>query len=165
MKAKPAFHWVLVALLCGLAASAIGVRMNCVGIFLYPGIGFPGSAAGFLCPARHHLLACHFLYRASSAKADGLVRLQAPFALRSDRGGAVHGGHGFQPGTVAVLSDRNAAGFGWENAYLVMAAAILLFTLPALLVPFTTDPRQMGMRPYGDYGEQKGSYRPAATFR
>lgn len=36
MKAKPAFHWVLVALLCGMAASAIGVCMNCVGIFYTP---------------------------------------------------------------------------------------------------------------------------------
>lgn len=36
MKAKLSFHWLLVVLLCGMAASAIGVCMNCVGIFYTP---------------------------------------------------------------------------------------------------------------------------------
>ena len=44
------------------------------GHLLYPGIGFPGRAAGLLRPAHIHLPACHLLYRAGGAKLMGRFR-------------------------------------------------------------------------------------------
>ncbi len=216
MKAKPAFHWVLVALLCGMAASAIGVCMNCVGIFYTPVSDSLGVLRGsFALHATISQLATSFIalvvpklmgrFRYKRLLLCGVavaVLSTAAMAFSRElwlfyltgllRGLGVglfstvpitiiltnwfHKSHGVA--TSITLSFSGLAGavcsplftrcvtvFGWENAYLVMAAAILLFTLPALLVPFTADPRQMGMRPYGDYGEQKDGCRPAATFR
>ena len=39
--------------------------------------------------------------------------------------------------------------FGWSTSYLVMAAIILLLTIPALVYPFTVRPQDMGLTPYG----------------
>lgn len=225
MKAKPAFHWVLVALLCGMAASAIGVCTNCVGIFYTPVSDSLGVLRGSF--ALHatisqlatscialavpklmgrfrykRLLLCGVTVAVLSTAAmafsrelwlfylTGLLRglgvglfSTVPITIiltnwfhKSHLTNWFHKSHGVA--TSITLSFSGLAGavcsplftrcvtvLGWENAYLVMAAAILLFTLPALLVPFTADPRQMGMRPYGDYGEQKDDCRPAATFR
>lgn len=216
MKTKPAFHWVLVALLCGMAASAIGVCMNCVGIFYIPVSEslrvLRGSfalhatisqlATSFTALAVPKLMA-HFRYKRlllCGAAAAVLSTVAMAFSrelwqfylLGLLRGMGVglfstvpitiiltnwfHKSQGIA--TSITLSFSGLAGavcsplftrsitvFGWENTYLAMAAAILLFTLPALLVPFTADPRQMGLRPYGDYGEQKAAPTAPATFR
>ena len=216
MKTKPAFHWVLVALLCGMAASAIGVCMNCVGIFYTPVSESLGVLRGsFALHATISQLATSFTALAvpklmvrfrykrlllCGAAAAVLSTVAMAFSrelwqfylLGLLRGMGVglfstvpitiiltnwfHKSHGIA--TSITLSFSGLAGavcsplftrcitvFGWENTYLVMAAAILLFTLPALLVPFTADPRQMGLRPYGDYGEQKAAPAASATFR
>lgn len=41
---KPSFHWSVVAMLCGLSASSIGVCINCAGVFYTP----VSDALGFL---------------------------------------------------------------------------------------------------------------------
>lgn len=216
MKTKPAFHWMLVALLCGMAASAIGVCMNCVGIFYTPVSEslevLRGSfalhatisqlATSFTALAVPKLMSCfrykRLLFCGAAAAVLSTVAMAFSWELWQFyllgllRGMGVglfstvpitiiltnwfHKSHGIA--TSITLSFSGLAGavcsplftrcitaFGWENTYLVMAAAILLFTLPALLVPFTADPRQMGLRPYGDYGEQKAAPAAPATFR
>lgn len=42
---------------------------------------------------------------------------------------------------------------GWELSYQFMGLLIILFSLPALLVPFTMDPRDSGYLPYGKLSE------------
>lgn len=39
--------------------------------------------------------------------------------------------------------------FGWRISYLIVAALLLLFTLPAIVYPFHLDPAKDGMVPYG----------------
>ncbi|WP_027109139.1 MFS transporter [Lacticigenium naphthae] len=39
--------------------------------------------------------------------------------------------------------------FGWEIAYQLMGGLIILLSLPAILIPFTLDPRDSGLLPYG----------------
>lgn len=205
MKTRPAFHWVLVALLCGMAASSIGVCMNCVGIFYTPvsdslgvlrgsfalhatisqlatsitALAVPGLIARF---RYKRLLLCGVAAAVLSTAAMAYSReLWQFYLLGLLRGVGVglfstvpitiiltnwfHKSHGIA--TSITLSFSGLAGavcsplftrcitaLGWQNAYLVMATAIGIFTLPALLVPFTADPRSMNMRPYGDYGDQ-----------
>lgn len=40
--------------------------------------------------------------------------------------------------------------FGWEISYQLMGLLIILFTLPALLIPYTLNPRDSGYLPYGE---------------
>lgn len=179
MKTKPAFHWVLVALLCGMAASAIGVCMNCVGIFYTPvseSLGvLRGSfalhatisqlATSFTALAVPKLMARFRYKRLLLCGAAAAVLSTVAMAFSRElwrfyllgllRGMGVglfstvpitiiltnwfHKSHGIA--TSITLSFSGLAGavcsplftrcitvFGWENTYLVMAAAILLFT-------------------------------------
>lgn len=215
MKTKPAFHWILMALLCGMAASSIGVCMNCVGIFYTPVSDSLGVLRGSF--ALHatisqlatslialvvprlivryrykHLLLCGVGAAILSTVAMAYSRdLWQFYLLGLLRGAGVglfstvpitiiltnwfHKSHGVA--TSITLSFSGLAGavcsplftrcitvFGWENTYLVMAAALGAFTLPALLVPFTVQPRGMGMRPYGDYDERKNSHMSQSQF-
>ncbi|SEK51592.1 MFS transporter [Alkalibacterium pelagium] len=38
---------------------------------------------------------------------------------------------------------------GWEQSYQIMGLLIIAFTLPALLIPYTLDPKESGYLPYG----------------
>lgn len=44
--------------------------------------------------------------------------------------------------------------FGWHYGYLMQAALIGLFALPAILYPFTLDPHDCGMKAYGEEESQ-----------
>ena len=48
---------------------------------------------------------------------------------------------------------------GWEQSYRIMGILIVLFALPAILVPFTLDPRDSGYLPYGTDDSEKGRAR------
>lgn len=39
--------------------------------------------------------------------------------------------------------------YGWEISYQIMGLLIVAFTLPALLIPYTVNPRESGYLPYG----------------
>lgn len=39
--------------------------------------------------------------------------------------------------------------YGWERSYQMMGVTIILFALPALFTPFTINPRESGLLPYG----------------
>ena len=215
MKKRPAFHWVLVALLCGMAASAIGVCMNCVGIFYTPVSDSLGVLRGSFAmhatisqlatslaalivpklmdrfPYKRLLLggvAAAVLSTIAMAYSRELWQFYLLGLLRGLGVGLFstvpitiiltnwfHKSHGIA--TSITLSFSGLAGavcsplftrciilWGWENTYLVMAAAILLFTLSAVVIPFTSAPQAMGLRPYGDYGEDKSTYAAETKF-
>lgn len=215
MKAKLSFHWLLVVLLCGMAASSIGVCMNCVGIFYTPVSDSLGVLRGsfalhatlsqlgtsiialavpkLITRFRYKLLLiCGTVVAVLSTVAMAYSReLWQFYILGLLRGAGVglfssvpitiiltnwfHKSHGIA--TSITLSFSGLAGavcsplftrcmdaWGWENTYLVMAAAVGIFTLPALLVPFTADPKDMDMRPYGDYGTQKAYHVQSSKF-
>jgi len=39
---------------------------------------------------------------------------------------------------------------GWEQSYRIMGMLIIVFSLPAILIPFTVDPKESGYLPYGE---------------
>lgn len=215
MEKRPAFHWILVALLCGMAASAIGVCMNCVGIFYTPVSDSLGVLRGSF--AMHATISQLATSIVALAVPNLMARLPYKRLLLGGVAAAVlstiamaysrelwqfyllglvrglgvglfstvpitiiltnwfHKSHGVA--TSITLSFSGLAGavcsplfthcitlWGWENSYLVMAAAILIFTLPALLIPFTSAPQAMGLHPYGDYGEDKSIYTSKSKF-
>ncbi len=195
------FHYgILVVVLCGLAASSIGVCTNSVGVF-YTAVseGLQVLRGSFAIHATLSLLATagislfvpqlmkriHYklllIFGAAIAVLStvGMAlsnQLWMFYVLGLARGiGAglfsnvpltiiltnwFHQKHGIA--TSITLSFSGLAGaicsplltssietFGWRNAYLIMALIIFLFTLPALLYPFTARPEDMGLSPYG----------------
>lgn len=205
MKTKN-YPWTVVALLCGMAASSIGICINCVGIFytaVSDSIGVMRgsfalhatisqlaiSAVAALVPKLmerfpyKRLLLLGALLAAGSTCAMAFSRSLWLFyllgLLRGTGAGLFstvpltiiltnwfHQKHGLA--TSITLSFSGLAGaifspllthcitaFGWEKAYLVMGALTLLLTIPAILVPFTVKPQDMGLQPYGAENNQK----------
>lgn len=46
---------------------------------------------------------------------------------------------------------------GWEQSYQIMGLLIIVFTLPALIIPYTLDPRDSGYLPYGKEKDEEES--------
>lgn len=76
-----------------------------------------------------------------------------------------HKSHGLA--TSIVLSFSGIAGavfspiftkciqnFGWEKAYIIMGISIITLCIPAIIYPFSIDPKDIGLLPYG-YDEEK----------
>ncbi len=64
---------------------------------------------------------------------------------------------GFSGIVSAVLSPILSgliASAGWRTGYMALAAVVLLFHLPALLLPITLKPAEKGMVPYGSEAEK-----------
>lgn len=191
MKAKLSFHWLLVVLLCGMAASSIGVCMNCVGIFYTPVSDSLGVLRGsfalhatlsqlatsiialavpkLITRLRYKvLLICGTVVAVLSTVAMAYSReLWQFYILGLLRGASVglfssvpitiiltnwfHKSHGIA--TSITLSFSGLAGavcsplftrcidvWGWENTYLVMAAAAVIFTRQPCLCPLPSTP-------------------------
>lgn len=54
------------------------------------------------------------------------------------------GGAIFSPVFASLIST-----LGWEQSYRIMGILMVVFSLPAILVPFSLDPRENGYLPYG----------------
>lgn len=54
---------------------------------------------------------------------------------------------------------------GWRTAYLVMAAVMTVFCLPALLLPITLTPQESGLKPYGYAGDDTKTAAGTETSR
>ncbi|MBQ0065985.1 MAG: MFS transporter [Firmicutes bacterium] len=205
METRNKKHWIIVALLCGLSASSVGLCNNCVGIFYTPVSEALGIYRGtFAMHATLSLLAtactslmmrkiindCNYkkililgvamsvLSTIAMAYSStvymfyllGIIRgigsgLYATSPITMIITNWFHDKHG--TATSIALSFSGLSGaicspvlancihiYGWKNAYLIMAAMILVFTLPALLYPFSVHPEDCGLLPYG-YVEQE----------
>ncbi|MBR4470008.1 MAG: MFS transporter [Erysipelotrichaceae bacterium] len=67
---------------------------------------------------------------------------------------------GFSGIAAAVLSPIISSlidGYGWRFAHMVCAAVILLFNLPAILLPVSLRPKELGLLPYGEEKEKTAS--------
>lgn len=53
---------------------------------------------------------------------------------------------------------------GWEQSYRIMGLLILIFSLPAILIPFTIDPKESGYLPYGSKELETGKARKIETL-
>ncbi|MDO4467367.1 MAG: MFS transporter [Bacillota bacterium] len=53
---------------------------------------------------------------------------------------------------------------GWEQAYIVLGILSFLFVLPALLIPFSLDPRKDGYLPYGYEQEEQNMTKEEVSF-
>ena len=86
--------------------------------------------------------------------------------------------HGFVTGLVFSFSGVAGAlvspllqyfvqTFGWRSAYYLTAALVFALNLPALLVPFSLDPRDEGLLPYGasESDENHESKTPVAPLQ
>lgn len=49
------------------------------------------------------------------------------------------------------------ATIGWEQSYQIMGLLIIAFTIPALIIPYTLDPRESGYLPYGQIEAEEGT--------
>ncbi|WP_423189046.1 MFS transporter [Alkalibacterium sp. f15] len=52
---------------------------------------------------------------------------------------------------------------GWQQSYRIMGMLIILFALPAIIIPFTVDPKESGYLPYGskeldEDGARRGTF-------
>lgn len=54
---------------------------------------------------------------------------------------------------------------GWEQSYRIMGILIVLFALPAILIPYTLDPRESGYLPYGTDDSEKGQAKERAVIK
>ena len=64
----------------------------------------------------------------------------------------------FSPVFTSLISS-----VGWEQSYRIMGILILLFSLPAILIPFTVNPRESGYLPYGSTELEKGTEKTQGT--
>ncbi|MER2063456.1 MAG: MFS transporter, partial [Alkalibacterium sp.] len=54
---------------------------------------------------------------------------------------------------------------GWEQSYRIMGILIIVFALPAILIPFTVDPRESGYLPYGVDDSKQGKAKERAVIK
>ncbi|GEK92090.1 MFS transporter [Alkalibacterium kapii] len=54
---------------------------------------------------------------------------------------------------------------GWEQSYRFMGILIVLFSLPALIVPYTLNPRDSGYLPYGTDDSKEGQAKDEAVLK
>ncbi|EXJ23747.1 hypothetical protein ADIAL_0763 [Alkalibacterium sp. AK22] len=204
MKNKSLKHWIVLATLCGVTISAIGLPIMTNGVFISPIADSLGVYRGSV--AMHNTLTL-FMKAVMSLYAGVLVK-KYPFKLVMLTGVLLAGisnilmgfsesiwlfnvlgtTRGIGTGMLAwvpvtivvnewfeekhglvmsiVLSFSSVAGavfspvftrliqsVGWELSYQFMGLLIILFSLPALLVPFTLDPKDSGYLPYGKQSE------------
>lgn len=53
---------------------------------------------------------------------------------------------------------------GWQNTYFVMGGLMLICALPTIVIPFTLNPRDEGLLPYGHVPEDKESHKNEETL-
>ena len=212
------YAWILI-IACGLAASAIGLCSNSVGVFYTVVSQELGVLRGtFAFHATLSLMATaivslwvpwlskHFFYKpilitgiflsAAATVFMGMSGSIAMFYVLGVLRGIGVGLYGTVPITMLVnrwFHKRNGAAIGmalsfsglsgalcspllsnliaaagWRNAYIVMGGLILVFTLPACILPFSMGPEERGRKPYG-YEElpksQKGKIADSSTSR
>lgn len=212
------YVWVLI-IACGLAAGAIGLCSNSVGVFYTVVSQELGVLRGtFAFHATLSLMATavvslwvpwlskHFSYKpilitgiflsAAATVFMGMSGSIAMFYILGVLRGIGVGLYGTVPITMLVnrwFHKRNGAAIGmalsfsglsgalcspllsnliaaagWRNAYIVMGGLILVFTLPACILPFSMGPEERGRKPYG-YEElpksQKGKIADSSTSR
>lgn len=205
METRSNKHWIVVIVLCGLAASSVGLCNNCVGIFYTPVSESLGVLRGtFAMHATLSLLATAFtslcmrkiinscnykrilvigvimavLSTIAMAYSTSLLLFYILGVVRGIGSGLFatspitmiitnwfHDKHGTATSIALSFSGLSGAicspllancisSYGWQKAYLIQAALILIFTLPALIYPFSVHPEDSGLFPYG-YKEDK----------
>lgn len=211
VKNKSIRHWVVVALMCGLAGGSIGICSNTVGVFyaavaenlgVLRGTVALQSTLSLMVTGLFSLLVPQMMKRVSNKLmlSVGLalaVCSTAAMAYSSNIpvffilgilrgiGAAVFGivpvtmiinnwfeeKHGLV--TSLALSFSGVAGavfspilnacierFGWRVAYLIQAAILFVLVLPALIVPYSVEPRSMKLLPYGYTGAKQKKSMP-----
>lgn len=66
----------------------------------------------------------------------------------------------FSPVFTSLISS-----LGWEQSYRIMGILIILFALPAIVIPFTMDPKESGYLPYGFDDSEKGAAKQRAVIK
>lgn len=198
--AKSIKHWLVLAIACGMSASAFGINLNVIGVFYTPVSDSLNVYRGtFAMHATLSTLALSFvslyfaplldrfgwkpLLTASAILASlstvlmaftttmwvfyllGILRgigagLYAMVPLSTiinnwfekKKGFAMSLSFGFSGIIGAIFSPvftSLISQIGWENSFIVMGAAMFVFVLPAILYPYSFNPKDEGYLPYG----------------
>ncbi|GAB2480183.1 MFS transporter [Alkalibacterium psychrotolerans] len=206
--AKSLKHWLVLAIACGMSASAVGINLNVIGVFYTPVSESLNVYRGtFAMHATLSTLALSFvsLYFApllnrfgwkpvltASALLASLSTILMAFTttmwvfyllgilrgigtglyamvplstivnnwFEKKKGFAMSLSFGFSGIIGAIFSPVFTSlieSVGWENSFIVMGLVMFLFVLPAILYPYSFNPKDDGYLPYGHDENEEGS--------
>lgn len=193
-------HWLVLAVSCGMSASAIGLPMNVIGVFytpvsqdlnIYRGTFAMNATLSSIALAIISLFFAPLLYRfgwkkiiISGVTLASLSTIGMAFTTRislfyvlgtlrglgaglyamvplsliinnwfdKKRGFAMSLSFGFSGIAGALFSPIFTSlidSLGWENSFIIMGLVMIVLALPAILYPYSLDPKDEGLLPYG----------------